>query len=246
MISKTLVYAHRGASGTMPGNTMAAFEKACEMGADGVTADVLFSKDHHIMVHHEAGLGQSDVGKGKIKDHTCFELRKLDMGVWFGESFKGQKMPYIEELLEFIKDKNMKLNIELKAGSPHDAGIEEKLVSIVHKYGVEDQVVYSSINHYCLVFIKKLNPQAKICAITLCTMVNPWEYLKLHDFDGYEPHYLSIHEKVIEKLKNRNIFVNVHTVNDHAHMERLVKAGASAIITDVPDKVIRIRDGLAG
>ncbi|MCD6321640.1 MAG: glycerophosphodiester phosphodiesterase, partial [Clostridiales bacterium] len=130
MRTKTAVIAHRGASAYAPENTLVAFQKAYEMGADGIEIDVLFSKDGHIMVHHDFNLGRCEEYSGMVKDHTYFELRKLDVGSWFGEQFKGQKIPSIEEVLKFIKDKNMFLNIEIKTGSPYDVGIEKKLVKI--------------------------------------------------------------------------------------------------------------------
>ncbi len=242
----TQVIAHRGASAYAPENTLAAFQKAYEMGADGIEIDVLFSKDGHIMVHHDFNLGRCEQCGGMVKDHTYFELRKLDVGSWFDEKYKGQKIPSIEEVLEFIKEKNMLLNIEIKTGSPYDAGIEKKLVETVIKYDICDQIIYSSFNHYSLAYVKKINPQAKIAALTACAMVNPWEYLKLHDFDGYHPNKLAIADKVIEKLIKKNIFVNPYTVNSREQMERFFRDGVSGIITDVPDVAVKVREELLG
>lgn len=244
LISKTLVYAHRGASAVALPNTMEAYEKAWKMGVDGLTVEAVLSRDHHIMVYQDVWLGPDEKGRSRVNEHDYLELRRLDVGQLFGKPVQRHKMPCIEEVLKFAKEKDLYLNIEIKTGSPYDAGIENKLVKIVHEYGMASKVIYSSINHYSLVFIKRLHPDSVISAITLCAMVNPWEYLKLHDFDGYEPHYLSIHEKIIEKLRKRNLFVNIYTVNDRDHMERLFRAGASGIITDVPDMAIAVRESL--
>ncbi|MFO7611998.1 MAG: glycerophosphodiester phosphodiesterase [Clostridia bacterium] len=243
---KTAIIAHRGASAYAPENTLAAFQKAYEMGADGIEIDVLFSKDGHIMVHHDFHLGRCEECGGMVKDHTYFELRKLDVGAWFDEAYKGQKIPSIEEVMQFVKDKNMLLNIEIKTGSPYDAGIEKQLVKIVRKYDICDQIIYSSFNHYSLVYIKKLHDESRIAALTSCAMVNPWEYLKLHDFDGYHPNQLAISDKIIEKLINKNIFVNPYTVNDEDRMKRFMTDNVSGIITDVPDIAVRVRNEMMG
>ncbi len=242
MNRKTLIYAHKGASQVAPENTMAAFIKANEMGADGIEIDVMFSKDNHIMVHHDFVLGRCEEGQGRIKDYTYFELRKLDLGSKFSAEFAGEKMPCIEETLKFCKKNNLKLNIELKTGSPYDVGIEEKLVDIVNNYDMNDQVIYSSFNHYSLMFIKKICKTAVVAALTKCVMVNPWEYLKLHDIDGYHPHYLSVSDKVVSKMNNKDLFVNTYTVDDEKYLKKLFKCKVNGIITNVPDLAISIRD----
>ena len=242
--TKTAVIAHRGASAYAPENTLAAFQKAYEMGADGIEIDVLFSKDGHIMVHHDFNLGRCEECGGMVKDHTYFELRKLDVGSWFDAQYKGQKIPSIEEVLKFIKDKNMLLNIEIKTGSPYDVGIEKKLVKIVQKFDICEQVIYSSFNHYSLAYVKKLNQEAKIAALTTCAMVNPWEYLKLHDFDGYHPNKLAVSDKVVQKLIKKGIFVNPYTVNSEDQMKRFINDNVSGFITDVPDIAVKVRDSI--
>ncbi len=238
---KTNIIAHRGASAYAPENTMTAFRKAYEMGADGIELDVLFSKDDHIMVHHDFDLGRCEAGTGAIKEKTYFELRKLDLGSWFSPEFKGEKMPSIEEVLEFIKDNGMLLNIEIKTGSPYDVGIENKLVKLVEKYGVADQIIYSSFNHCSVAYVKKINENAKIAALTSSFMINPWEYLKLHDFDGYHPHRMAISDKTIQKLVKKHIFVNPYGVNSEKNMHRFIADGVSGIITDYPDVGVKVR-----
>jgi len=242
MNKKTQIYAHKGASKVAPENSMSAFKKAKELGADGLEIDVMFSKDGHIMVHHDFTLGRCEEGVGRVKDYTYFELRKLDIGSKFSEEFKGEKMPSIEETLKFCKENNLLLNIELKTGSPYDAGIEEKIVEIVEKYEMNESVIYSSFNHYSLLFIKKISKSAKVAALTQSMMVNPWEYLKLHDIDGLHPHYLSINDKIVSKMNNKNLFVNPYTIDSEEYLKKMFKCKVDAVITNVPDLAIKLRD----
>jgi glycerophosphoryl diester phosphodiesterase len=246
MRTKTAIIAHKGASAYAPENTLAAFRMAHEMGADGIEIDVLFSKDGHIMVHHDFSLGRCENGTGALKDHTYFELRKLDAGSWFDKKFKGEKIPNIEEVLDFVKENNMILNIEIKTGSPIDAGIEKKLATIVEKYDICENIIYSSFNHYSLGYIKKTYKDAKIAALTGCAMINPWEYLKMHDFDGYHPHYLTVPDKVAHKLMSKDIFVNPYTVDDEDQLKRLFAAKVSGVITNIPDVALKIRKEIQG
>ena len=75
MNTKPLVWAHRGASGYAPENTLAAFEKAVELGADGVELDIQLTKDDEIVVIHDEKIDRTSDGEGWVKDYTLEELR---------------------------------------------------------------------------------------------------------------------------------------------------------------------------
>ena len=74
-----LVWAHRGASGIMPENTLPAFEKAVELGADGVELDIQMTADGEIVVIHDEMVDRTSDGKGWVKEYTLEDLRKLDV-----------------------------------------------------------------------------------------------------------------------------------------------------------------------
>ena len=93
-------------------------------------------------------------------------------------------------------------------------------------------------------FYEMFDEDARIAALTSCAMVNPWEYLKLHDFDGYHPNKLAISDKVIQKLMKKDIFVNPYTVNSEEQLKRFINDKVSGIITDVPDIAVRVRDSI--
>src|SRR5690606_11412908 len=97
------IIAHRGASAHAPENTMAAFRKAIEMGANYIELDVHLSKDGKVVVLHDATLNRTSNGTGKIADHVWNVLRMLDAGSFFDEKFKGEKIPLLEEVLLFTK-----------------------------------------------------------------------------------------------------------------------------------------------
>ncbi len=123
----TKILAHRGASAYAPENTMAAFKKAIEMNADGIELDVHLSKDGYIVIIHDERVDRTTDGKGEVKDFSLDELKKLDAGSWFSDEYKGEKIPTLEELLSLIKNTEIYLNIEIKAGYRVYPDIEEKL-----------------------------------------------------------------------------------------------------------------------
>ena len=80
-----LVIAHRGASGYAPENTMPAFEKALEMGAEGIELDVHLTKDGEIVVIHDHTIDRTSNGTGMVGQFTLEEIKQLDFGSWFDE-----------------------------------------------------------------------------------------------------------------------------------------------------------------
>ena len=80
-MSKTLVWAHRGASGYAPENTIPAFQKAIEMGADGIELDVQLTKDGELVVVYDETLERVSDGRGWVKDYTLAELKRMNFNL---------------------------------------------------------------------------------------------------------------------------------------------------------------------
>ena len=109
----TEIFAHRGACGYEPENTMEAFALAMEQGADGIELDVQLTKDGKLVIFHDETIDRMCHGTGWVKDFTLEELRKYE--VCSPEGKKG-RIPTLREVLELVKPGNLKVNIELKTG----------------------------------------------------------------------------------------------------------------------------------
>ena len=112
------VWAHRGASGYAPENTMAAYEYAAALGADGIELDVQLSADGSLVVCHDETIDRTSDHKGYVKDYTLQELRSMSFGKLHPEYGAGDaKIPLLEEVLAYVHDETrMVINIELKTG----------------------------------------------------------------------------------------------------------------------------------
>jgi glycerophosphoryl diester phosphodiesterase len=144
---RIMVIAHRGASGYAPENTVSAFKKAIMMKADMIEFDVHLTKDGKVVLMHDKTVDRTTDGKGKVKEMTLKELKKLDAGLWFDKKFKGEKIPTLEKVLKKFKGKIL-FNIEIKS-----EGTEEEIVRLIKKYKLEKDVMVSSFNHQ---FLKKI------------------------------------------------------------------------------------------
>lgn len=159
------IWAHRGCSQMYPENTLLAFKKAMELeGLEGIELDIQLTKDGQLVVCHDERVDRTTDGIGEVRQFTLTEIKKLLIEAGNG---RYEQIPLMEEVLELfrsgkkLKD-NLKLNIELKNSVFPYEGMEEKLIDLIHKNGLQDRVVYSSFSALSLEKIRKLDARAEI------------------------------------------------------------------------------------
>lgn len=234
-MTKTKVWAHRGASAYAPENTLEAFELAVKQQADGVELDVQRTRDGMLVVAHDETVDRVSNGQGYIKDYTLKELKKLNFNKTHPE-FKEAQIPTLKEVLKLLQPTGLTVNIELKTGIIRYKGIEEQVLKLVRKMEMEDRVIYSSSHHPSVVKIKKLDEDAKTGILYSDGWVRVPSYAQKLGVDCIHPaiwHMKS--KKLMEQAKEKNLAVHVWTVNDPEMMEDLARQGVDAIITNKPD-----------
>jgi glycerophosphoryl diester phosphodiesterase len=144
------VVAHRGISGKVPENTLAAFSRACETpGIDMIELDVRLSGDDHVIVLHDRTLQRTSTGNGAARNYSIAELKEFDAGSWFDPTFSKERIPTLEEVLVLV-NKRRWVNIELKSDFffPEKHGhLERRVLDCVRSLGYYDHVLFSSFNH---------------------------------------------------------------------------------------------------
>ena len=243
---KTEVWAHRGASGWdrqyAPENTMPAFIKAVEMGADGIEFDVQMTKDGKLVICHDERIDRTARGHGYIKDFTLAELKKIDFGKPHVE-YGFVEIPTLEEVLQYTQKLDIKLNIELKTGIIYYDKIEEKTADMVRNFGMEDRVIYSSFNHYSLEKLRKYAPEANIGLLISADYVRiPLDANRL-DAIAVHPPVSAVNRDYVEQCHKHNVMVHTWTVDNPLVMEQITNIGVDAFITDCPDIGRKMVDG---
>ena len=115
MSNKITLTAHRGYRQLYPENTMIAFRKALELDIDSIEMDVHMTKDYRIVVCHDSNLERTTDKKGEIFRMTLEEVRAADAGIKFGDQFKGEKVPTLDEFLALMATRpDVRVLLELK------------------------------------------------------------------------------------------------------------------------------------
>ena len=238
----TKVFAHRGASGYAPENTLEAFALAGEQGAQGIELDVQLTKDGEVVVIHDETIDRVSTGKGAVRDYTLEELRRFSFHNHKKE-YEGVQIPTLREVLEQVKPGGMEVNIELKTGIYWYPGLEEKTVELVKAAGMENRVIYSSFNHYSVQKILELDAETETAYLYSDVLLNVENYAKNTGVCGLHPavYHLKMAD-FLESYRRSGLKVRVWTVNDEADMRQFIAKELEAVITNYPDRALRVRD----
>lgn len=246
-MNKSLILAHRGARREAPENTMPAFEKALEMGADGVELDVLFSKDRQLVVTHNVNLEEFTGRRDTVQNMTLKELHQLDFGSHFSTDFRGEKIPTLAEVFDLLRGK-MIINVEIKGTQIRNDGREARLAKLIADRKMEEQVWISSFNIFALRRIWKLAPHLKR-GYLFYEKQDPFSKRGGWDFfvnpQSWNISKGLIQENTIREIHQKNRECWIWTVNDAEEVYKFSQWGADVIITDEPRRFIQSNPKLA-
>ena len=240
---KTKVWAHRGASGYAPENTLDAFRIAAEMGADGIELDVQMTKDGELVVIHDETIDRVSDGRGYVKDYTYAELKQFNFNKTHPE-FEKEQLPTLEQVYLLIKPTNLIVNVEIKTGVVDYPEIEDRVLALTERCKMSGRVIYSSFYHESIRKLKRLSPSARTGMLYSDGMIDAVSYAcgtvkadALHpaDYNVWQPGFL-------EQCKKKKCAVHVWTVNDEQQIRRLCEAGVDAVITNYPDLAKKITE----
>jgi len=230
------IYAHRGASANAPENTMVAFRAAHSMGAHGIELDVQMSADGELVVIHDHTLTRTSNGNGRVEDHTLVELQQLDFGGWFSPVYQGERIATLHEVLSFMAEAGMELNIELKTyPMKYDARIPLHTVEMVRSFDLMDKVILSSFDHRSLLDAKRRDARIKIGLLYSANFIGVGDYARKLDAEFVHPYYAYVDQTELQGCKRNGVSVNTWTVDEIAIAEKLREMGVTILITNKPD-----------
>lgn len=233
----TKIFGHRGFSGRYPENTMLAFQKVAEETlADGIELDVQLTKDGEVVIMHDERLDRTTNACGYLKDYTLAELKELSVGVNFKGFIPRQTIPTLREYLAWLKTTNLVTDIELKTSIIEYEGIEKKVVDLVHEFGLEDRINYSSFNHFTCQRIKELDPKAEIGLLTDTWLCNCADYaVSQHATTVNGSTYFCSKPGIADELHAVGVKMMAWTPNTREELQALIDNHVDVLITNYPD-----------
>jgi glycerophosphoryl diester phosphodiesterase len=251
-VNRTQVIAHQGGDGVWPGDTMYAFEKAVEIGADVLEMDAHITKDGRIVLMHDETVDDTTDGTGLIEDMTLEELKKLDAAYQWskdgGQTFpyrgQGIQVPTLDELFQEFPQMLYVIEIKLTENP-----IEKPMCDLIHEYNMQDKVLIASFHDDVMKNFRETCPDVA----TSASRTEVRNYVlpgKAFLWGFYIPHFQSIQppydpkdslnipimtERFIRESHAKNIKVEPWTVDDPELMKQYIEWGVDGIITDRPD-----------
>jgi len=231
------VWAHRGASGYAPENTLEAFALAIAQGADGVELDVRLTADGQVVVIHDDTVNRTSDGSGRVANLPLTALKALNFHRPKPRYAPVCRIPTLEEALQLLAPSGLTLNIELKGDVEPRPGLEEACVELVHCARMGKRVWFSAFDHRSLARIKAIDSSLRCGALYRKAPSAP-----------FAPGFEALHLRH-GALRGKEAFVTachaggqrVHawTVNAARAVRATARAGVDALITNYPDRALR-------
>jgi len=215
-----MIMGHRGAKALEPENTLLSIRRAMEIGVDAVEIDVHLTKDKEVVVIHDSTVDRTTNGKGPVGSYTLEEIKKLDAG-------KGEKIPTLEEVIEFVKDK-VRLIIELK-----EEGTEDKVVELIKRYNMFDRAYIISFWHIAVKRIKEMESRTKTgvllvgCPVDACIA-------RSASADALVMNYAFVNKELVYKAHQEGLKVFIWNIDDRDMLKPYVDMGVDGIGSNDP------------
>lgn len=228
-MDKILKIGHRGAKGYEPENTLISFEKAIEMGADGIELDVHLSLDGHLIVIHDETIDRTTNGKGFVNQLALKKLKSFAIN-------NEHEIPTLEEVLDLVNQRCF-VNIELK-----NQDTAEKVVQLIEHYiSVKNwnhsQFIVSSFDWNALQQVRFLNGDIRIGVLTETDIDLAISFARFLKVEALHPDFQLLTNEYTAKIKEKGILVFPWTVNEIEAIQRMKSFNVDGIITDFLDRV---------
>lgn len=231
------IIGHRGASAYAPENTLASFDKALAMGCHFLEFDVMLSADGEPFVFHDETLKRTTNGQGDIGKVSAEYLQTLDAGKWFARRFRGEKIPHLREVLQWLTFSNVGANIEIK---PYPGTTEQTTIAVlthINRYWpqTKEMPLISSFDYSALTLCRSLAPE-----MPLGLLLDEWDkdwLTKAKELQCYSVHFnkRALNAERVKQVKEQGYAVLAYTVNRRRQAKKLFDWGVDAVFSDYPD-----------
>jgi glycerophosphoryl diester phosphodiesterase len=229
------VIAHRGASGHAPENTFAAFRRAVELGATFIETDLHVTRDGRFVAIHDNTVGRTTNGSGEVHEFTLDELREADAGMWFDRDFMGERVPTLEEILEFSREHDVVFYLELKYAAVW--GMDHALVAALQKAQSAPRTTVISFDPATLTPLRRLDPSIMTGLLVEEAEGNCVQLALDLGARQLCPKISAVTPELVAKAHGADLQLVTWTANSVTEMRSMIAAGVDGIMTDFPDRL---------
>jgi glycerophosphoryl diester phosphodiesterase len=223
-----LILGHRGAPREGPENTLRAFRRAMEHGADGIELDVQLSADGVPVVIHDDTLDRTTDGRGPVAALPWAALAAVRA--------EGEPLPRLDEVMAWAAEAGAFVNVEIKA-----PGAEAAAAGAVRRAGMMERTLFSSFHPGTVRRVGEIAPEARRYLLSETWDAAVREAVRDTGSGGMCLHDPAVTDGVLAELRALSLPVVVWTVDDAARIRALLDAGVEAVITNRPDTGVRVR-----
>lgn len=234
------VIGHRGAKAYAPENTLSSIHAAADLGIEWVEVDVKLTKDSEAIIFHDEELERCTGAQGLVKDFTLAEIRELDAGSWYGESFVGEKIPTLEELLNTVLERGMNVNLEIKPCPGREKETAEVMLDVATRIWPDDMPppLVSSFQHVSLEAAFDMMPEWPR-GLLMDQRLENWKEVA----DYIKAATININGNTatpeeIEEYMEYHKPILAYTINQPDKARELVRWGVDSFFSDNPDVVL--------
>jgi len=243
-----ICYAHRGARGHAPENTLLAFDLAFDLGAEAIECDVQRSRDGELVITHDGTVNRTTNGVGAVAALPFADLRALDAGrVWR----IPQRIPTLAETLDLVRRRGGALNLEIKGESVAESLATAEAVEPVLRALEEplrSRLLVSSFAHPAVALLKERLPWLRVATLYSGREWQKQDMLAPALAMGEEAIHPSVGlttAELVTRAHDAGLRVNVWTANRSTTIRRLIAWGVDGLVSDYPERVIIARAQLA-
>jgi glycerophosphoryl diester phosphodiesterase len=236
------IIAHRGAAGHAPENTLVAFERAVELGTGFIETDLHLTRDGQFIAIHDGTLDRTTNGKGTVHEFTLAEIRKVDAGLWYDRSYMGQRIPTLEEVLEFGRKHDVVFYLEVKYEAAW--GMHHALVAALQKSQSAARTIVISFDPKTIAAIRSLDASLMIGILVEDTKIDAVKAALDAGARQLCPKSTLVTKKLVEQAHEAGLQVVTWTVNQVEEMQSVIATGVDGIMTDFPDRLRAVLEDL--
>ncbi len=231
------IIGHRGACGYAPENTLESIRAAADLGAEWVEFDVKLTKDDVPILFHDDELERVTNGSGLVKDKTLKEIKELDAGYHFGDSFFGVTIPTLEEAVDVLLEHNLGVNLEIKPCAGREIETAKVALDVMSQiWDDHDKLLISSFKATALETALEVAEDWNRGLLFETDIEENWQDIAqaLH-VSTLNVNGNTITREMVEEMMEMGLPIIAYTINDPMRAQELQRWGVDTIITDTPD-----------